>query len=201
MRAVLRLYSTNDTWHKPPELESVEVIERAGGGGGNATNGGGGGAAVQPRRIRASQLPDTIAIIVGPGGDLGLDGGPTAFGDLITAPPGLGADNGGTGGRSNMRGGNGGGPNQPGESVTSGVVALLAGGGGGAGSGSIGGASGLVPGGTSYPVLWQAGQTGGGGHTGQPGGFPAGGGGAGAPGAAGLLTLIEYLFEPTPTTP
>ncbi|WP_378736096.1 hypothetical protein [Nocardia brasiliensis] len=200
MRAVLRLYSANGTWHKPTDLESIEIIVRAGGGGGNATDGGGGGAAVHPRRIRASQLPDTIAITVGPGGDLGNDGGTTAFGDLITAPPGLGADHGGTGGPSYIRGGNGGGPGQPGESVTSGVVALLAGGGGGAGSGSTGGASGLVPAGTSRPVLWEAGQSGGGGHDRRPGGFPAGGGGAGAHGAAGLLTLIEYLFEPPPTT-
>ncbi|WP_069166802.1 hypothetical protein [Nocardia altamirensis] len=201
MHTVIRFYAANATWNKPTRLDSIEVFERAGGGGGNADSGGGGGAAVHPRRIRASQLPDTVAIIVGPGGDHGNDGGPTVFGELLAAQPGLGADHGGIGGQSNMRGGNGGGPNQPGRSVTSGAVALLAGGGGGAGSGSTGGASGLVPAGTSHPVLWQTGQSGGGGHTGQPGGYPAGGGGAGAHGAAGLLTLIEYLFEPPNPTP
>ncbi|NQE88713.1 hypothetical protein [Nocardia terpenica] len=201
MRTVLRVFTSNDTWHKPAGLESIELIVRAGGGGGNTTSGGGGGAAVHLGRIRAADLPDSAVVIVGAAGGLGADGGVSAFGNLVAAQPGRGGDSGGAGGLAVMRGGIGGAEGQPGESVSSGVVALLAGGGGGAGAGSVGGASGLVPAGVSRPPLWQSGQSGSGGNPGQPGGYPAGGGGAGAAGAAGVVTVIEYHYYPPAQPP
>lgn len=93
-----------------------------------------------------------------------------------------------------MRGGNGGAAGQPGQSVSSGVVRLLAAGGGGAGSGSVGGRSGFAAPAAGRPLWWQWLQSGAGGDAGQPGGFPSGGGGApNGAGGGGCVSVIEYL--------
>lgn len=192
--AVLRIYTSNDMWLKPAGLRALDVIVRGAGGAGNASVGGGGGALTinTARRLSPLELPASVPILVGAGGSAGGDGGASAFGDLFTAPGGTGGATGGAGGLTFAPGGKGGAAGQPGQTVTSGPVRLLAAGGGGAGSGSTGGGSGRVPGNTSHPMFWQWCQSGGGGHSGQPGGYPCGGGGAGAAGAAGLVTLIEY---------
>ncbi|MHD0301819.1 glycine-rich domain-containing protein [Rhodococcus erythropolis] len=207
-------------WVKHPRLQAVETIicRGAGGGGswpagtGNGYGGGGGGASRTDRRIGAFELPDEVEYQVGVGGNGGNstnrnggNGGDTWFGKLILVSGGLGASTTapGRGGDGIFRGGMGGTPTGRGESVTSGVIDYMAGGGGGSGGGGgTGGASGFVPGGTSYPQLWQTGQSGGGGNQRAAGGYPAGGGGGGnatgtpaGRGADGLLTIIEYLHE------
>ncbi|MFC9874890.1 hypothetical protein [Nocardia salmonicida] len=196
MRTELRVYTENDVWTQAPRLQGIELVGRSAGGSGSATVGGGGGAAIlTPKRIRAADLPLTVSVIVGAPGSSGGAGGDTSFGDIVV-PGGQGGSTGGKGGLlAGMRGGAGGTAGQPGESVSSAPVRLLAGGGGGAGSGSTGGRSGLVPAGGTSPAFWQHGQSGGGGNSGAAGGFPAGGGGAGALGAAGCLTIIEYYWE------
>ncbi|KXF56134.1 hypothetical protein AXA44_02560 [Rhodococcus sp. SC4] len=206
--------------------------------------GGGGGAVKTNKRIPAIRLPDAVVVTVGPGGgqtavagpnnwnwSAGHDGGDSSFGDILRAEGGQGGgqlnsgggdwNTGGAGGYSVMRGGRGGAYGAAsGESVSSGVIALLAGGGGG-GAGSYagtdyggtsgqgpGGSSGFVPQGYQYPYLWQVAQSGGGAPGGtsvnrvRTPGFPAGGGsggfgggGEGGPGAAGLVTVIEYLID------
>lgn len=193
LRTSLLVYTSTGTWMKLPSLQFVELVLRAAGGSGTNTGGGGGGAV--DKRIKASDLPDVLTVTVGVGGTAGEDGTPTRFGELLVAENGRGGLYGGDGGLSYMRGGSGGTSGQPGQSVTSEVVRLLAGGGGGAGLGSIGGRSGFTPANTSNPPLWQWLQSGGGGDTGQFGGFPAGGGGANAPGANGLCTVIEFHRE------
>lgn len=190
----LTVYTTTATWFKAESLQFVDVVLRGAGGGGSTDTGGGGGGAVD-KRIGHDELPDLLTVSVGAGGTSGEDGTPTRFGELLTAENGRGGLYGGVGGLSYMRGGNGGVANSAGQSVTSEVVRLLAGGGGGAGSGSVGGRSGFTPANTSNPAFWQWLQSGGGGNSGQFGGFPAGGGGAGAPGANGVCTVIEYHRE------
>jgi hypothetical protein len=201
--------------------------------------GGGGGAARTERRINASQLPATVDVIVGQGGaqtayadtgdwqwKWGNDGGESSFGDILRAAGGSGGGRqleenvnwnvGGSGGLSVMRGGNGGAYGAlDGQSVTSGVVTLLAGGGGGGaggpnagGNGGSGGSSGMVPQGWEYPEFWKVLQSGGGAPGGtvatpiRTPGFPAGGGGGGfggggpgSRGGHGLVTVIEYLYD------
>lgn len=245
-------YGANATWTKPPKLYAIELVIRGGGGGGASgvrhsvaanrwagPGGGGGGAVHSQKRIRAEDIPDVVAVTVGPGGGPtayapagdwgwipGNHGGDSAFGEILHADGGLGggwlldlsdarAEVGGYGGFSVMRGGNGGTRLSPaGESVTSGVVSLLAGGGGGGAGGpstggvsGVGGKSGLSSG--HLPVFWQTCQSGAGGvggTTSNPtpgsGGFPAGGGGGGVggggpglAGAAGCVTVIEYLYD------
>ncbi|MBF6460142.1 hypothetical protein IU433_13965 [Nocardia puris] len=192
--AILRVYTGDSVWSRPAGLRALDIIVRGAGGSGSETVGGGGGALTinTQRRISPLELPATCAITVGLGGTNGGDGGASSFGDLLIAPGGRGGLNGGGGGLTFAPGGRGGAAGQPGQTVTSGVVRLLAAGGGGAGSGSTGGGSGRVPGGTTLPPFWEWCQSGGGGHSGQPGGYPSGGGGAGAAGAHGLVTVIEY---------
>ncbi|WP_064075923.1 glycine-rich domain-containing protein [Prescottella equi] len=241
----MMVFTASGTWHKPPRCRAIELILRAGGGGGSSGifhpettkrlpgMGGGGGAAVVTRRINAFELPDDVPVAVGVGGaggrspssgslTFGGNGGESSFGDFAIVAAGRGGGDGyvfaaAAGGLSFLRGGHGGVNGSPGESVTSGVVLLMAGGGGGgSGAGYVngnplpsqgdGGWSGQVPPGVSLPSYWQACQSGGGGRGGgygalaQPGGFPAGGGGggdgggqAGANGAAGCVTVIEYI--------
>ncbi|MFE5699984.1 hypothetical protein [Rhodococcus koreensis] len=198
--------------------------------------GGGGGAVRTDRRISAADLPDSVDVVVGTGGaqtatapagdwvwNPGNPGGASTFGDILRAEGGTGGGPGGlngqlipgAGGLSVMRGGNGGALGGDGESVSSGVVSLLAGGGGGGsggpnagGNGGSGGSSGLVPQGWEYPEFWKVLQSGGGAPGGtvatpiRTPGFPAGGGaggygggGAGSRGGHGLVTVIEYLFD------
>ena len=192
--AVLRTYTGNATWTKPAGLRALDVLVRGAGGAGSASVGGGGGALAlnTQRRLSPLELPASVPVIVGIGGASGGDGGASAFGDLFAAPGGSGGLAGGKGGVTFCPGGNGGTAGQPGQTVTSGIVRLLAAGGGGAGSGSTGGGSGRVPGNTNLPVFWEWLQSGGGGNSGQAGGYPCGGGGAGAAGAHGLVSLIEY---------
>lgn len=194
LSTTITVYTSLSEWVKLDSLHAVEVVLRGAGGRGSSTTGGGGGAAVSAKFV-ASELPDTLTISVGSGGATDVTGADTRFGELLVAPGGIRGELGGEGGLSYMRGGRGGTNGTPGVSVTSGIVRLLAGGGGGAGSGSIGGASGFVPHNTSNPPLWQWNQSGGGGDSGQFGGFPAGGGGAGAPGGNGLCTVIEFHKE------
>lgn len=190
---VMRVYTTSATWTKPERLQRIDVLVRGAGGAGNADIGGGGGAAVHVERIRPADLGATVAVVIGSGGTSGGDGQQSIFGEIV-APGGMGGNNGNSGGVvAGMRGGSGGASGQPGGSATSGPVRLLAAGGGGAGLGSTGGKSGIVPANTGYPIFWQWCQSGSGGNSGQPGGFPSGGGGANAAGAAGVVTVIEYL--------
>lgn len=195
--AVMRIYTSTATWSKPTGLRALDVLVRGAGGGGSSSTGGGGGALAinTARRVSPLELPETVLVTVGAGGTGGGDGGGSSFGDLFAAPGGTGGTGGGAGGLTFARGGDGGTSGQPGETVTAGVVRLLAAGGGGAGSGSVGGGSGRVPGNTSHPIWWEWVQSGGGGNAGQPGGFPCGGGGAGASGADGAVTVIEYFTE------
>ncbi|BCF84514.1 hypothetical protein RQCS_40590 [Rhodococcus qingshengii] len=187
-------------WEKPDNLAKVDVVLRGAGGGGASSAsdgsggaGGGGGAAVEKLRIPAALLPDRVNVSVGAGGTSGGDGGDSTFLDL-TAFGGHGGNSDRLGGLSYMRGGTGGARGQPGESVTSADVRLLAGGGGGGGRGSIGGKSGRGFGNPLRPFFWEWCQSGSGGDSGQPGGYPAGGGGAGAVGGDGLVTVIEYFI-------
>ncbi len=134
--------------------------------------------------------------------------------------PGWDFDLGGPGGISFIRGGNGGAGGADGQSTSGGDIRIQAGGGGGGsgagytGSSTLrgpgeGGWSGLVAPNTTMPPYWKTLNTGSGGRGGSssaaatPGGFPAGGGGggnrgggAGAPGAAGSVTVIEYIEGP-----
>lgn len=191
--AVMHVYTSNTIWIKPQRLRRVAVLVRGAGGAGSTTIGGGGGAAVLLDRVNPDELADVIVVGVGIGGASGGDGTSSAFGDIV-APGGAGGINGGAGGLvAGMRGGNGGASGQPGQSATSGPVRLLASGGGGAGLGSTGGKSGIVAAGISNPTFWQWCQSGGGGNSGSPGGYPSGGGGANAAGADGVITVIEYL--------
>lgn len=212
--------TSSGIWLRHPRLYGIEtiIVRGAGGGGswptgsGNGYGGGGGGASRTERRIAAYELPEEVSYQVGIGGAGGNssnrnggNGGDTWFGDFILVSGGLGATTTapGRGGNGMFRGGMGGTPSGRGESVTSGVVDYMAGGGGGSGGGGgTGGGSGFVPGGTSYPQLWQTGQSGGGGNQRAAGGYPAGGGGGGnatgtpaGRGADGLLTIIEYLHS------
>ncbi|WP_280471019.1 hypothetical protein [Nocardia cyriacigeorgica] len=192
----MSVFTANGTWTQPARLLRIDVLVRGAGGSGSSTIGGGGGAAVLVEHIRPADLAETVAITVGHGGTAGGDGGDSLFGDYIRAPGGRGGLAGGEGGMvAGMRGGNGGTAGQPGQSVTSAPRQLLAAGGGGAGSSSTGGRSGLVPANTSHPIYWEWLQSGGGGHAGQPGGFPSGGGGANAPGAGGCVSILEYIQE------
>ncbi|WP_328439088.1 hypothetical protein [Nocardia puris] len=193
---VMHVYTTNDIWTRPERLLRLDAFIRSGGGAGSSTVGGGGGAAVLLERIPLHDIPASSAVLVGAGGTAGGDGGASQFMDVVV-PGGLGGLNGGAGGLvAGMRGGRGGTAGEDGESITNAPFSLLSGAGGGAGSGSrTGGRSGLVPPNTSAPSLWEWAQTGSGGNTGSPGGFPSGGGGAGASGAAGCVTILEYLRE------
>lgn len=201
--------------------------------------GGGGGAARTRRRIRAADLPASVPVIVGQGGGQtayadpgdwqwkwGIDGGASSFGDFLRAGGGCGGGRqfeenvnwnvGGSGGLSVLRGGNGGAYGSlNGQSVSSGVATLLAGGGGGGaggpnagGAGGTGGSSGFVPQGWQNPAFWQAVQSSGGATGGtvdtpiRTAGFPAGGGaggfaggGPGSRGGNGVVTVIEYLYD------
>lgn len=194
LSTTLHVYTANAQWFKLDTLVRVDLVLRAAGGPGSSSSGGGGGAAVT-KTITASDLPDTLSIIVGVGNADDVTGADTRFGELLVAPGGTKGALGGGGGLSNMRGGQGGTDGVNGQSVTSEVVTLLAGGGGGAGLDAIGGYSGFTPPSTSNPPLWQWNQSGGGGNSGQFGGFPAGGGGAGAPGGNGVCTVIEVHRE------
>lgn len=182
-------------WEPPSHCYKIDVILRGAGGGGSADNGGGGGAAVERFTIRAGDLEPPIAVIVGAGGTAGGDGQDSTFDELI-ARGGNGGLGDGEGGLSAIRGGRGGRVNHNGESASSDVIRMLAGGGGGAGRNSVGGRSGpFVASGQSPTFLWQTLQSGGGGNPNQPGGFPAGGGGAGwGSGAHGCVTILEYTY-------
>lgn len=184
----MTVFVASGVWYRSEKTSHVDVFIRGAGGHGNSTRGGGGGAALEKRRIPAIELPSELVVVVGPAGDAG----DSQFAEMV-APGGRSGTNGGAGGLSFMRGGNG--STEQGESVSSGILRLLAGGGGG---GYNGGSSGLVGPNVSNPPLWQVGQSGGGGDNSQPGGYPAGGGGIGAPGANGLVTVIEYFFERDP---
>lgn len=215
-----QVLTESGVWVKHPRLFAIDriIVKSAGGGGswpsgnGNGYGGGGGAISFTKRRIGEWELPATVDYQVGVGGAgatsasrVGADGGDTWFGDFIHSGGGRGATSvsPGLGGFGMYRGGMGGMPTARGESVSTGVISFGSGAGGGSGGGGgTGGASGFVPGGVSYPNLWQTGMCGGGGNQRAAGGFPAGGGGGGnAPsvpagrGANGLLTIIEYLYE------
>ena len=158
----------NHTWVKPtncPPNAQVEVWMWGAGGGGGASSsgavraGGGGGGGFQQRSFRASELPSTVACVVGAGGNAGTNivagtaGGNSTFGTFLTAY-------GGGGGFGNSAGGGGGGA---GGSTT-----------------SPGGSAAGVPGGVSSGLGF--GHSGGNGGTGPdqlPGNSIYGGGGGG----------------------
>ena len=202
----VRVFTVSGTWTKPERLVHVRLILAGAGGGGHTLSpggGGGGGAAVQSKWIAASELPETVDVLVGQSA-IGAAGGTSAFLDY-RAPggqPGTAAA-GGAGGIAPWRGGAGGAPGQWGETVSLLPIHLLAGGGGGAGSGDTwGGASGMNiredGSTTSAAPLFAAGvlQCGHGGSrdNNQSPQWPAGGGGVMQAGAAGVVTVIETTF-------
>lgn len=208
----VHVFTADGLWHKPARLVHVRLILAGAGAGGygppgwiDSASGGGGGAAVQSEWIRASELPDTVEVVVG-GSARNTDGGDSRFLDFRAPGGTVGAqwNDPGRGGLAPWRGGDGGAPNQDGESMSLIPITMLAGGGGGAGSGGAwGGQSGgnfLIDGSQSgtapllMPGLLQCGP---GGSIHQPATWPAGGGGAMQAGAAGVVTVIEttYVME------
>lgn len=168
-----KIYLSSGTWRKPAGLLTATPRATGGGGGGQAgsnaqpsgtglasggTGGGGGGASQDT--IAADDLPATVAITVGFGGDggepnpsplafglSGEDGEDSSFGDLVVGG-----------------GGHGGGPLSPAGSGGSGTLA----GGGAGGIGGIGPSAGQSTSAAPDGV--------------HPFGFPAGAGGAGGGG-------------------
>jgi hypothetical protein len=92
------LYTSNDTYIAPADIDYIEVFAvggGGGGGGGSAANGGGTGGAAG--RVQNEFYPaGTYAIVIGPGGAggaagaAGTSGTATTFGGVLTANGGNG---------------------------------------------------------------------------------------------------------------
>lgn len=94
----------SETWNKPAGLKRVKVTATGGGGGGcfaSSIRYGGGGAssATAVATFDADDLPDTVPLLIGKGGDAGVvvpvgatgqDGFATSFGTLVVVPGGGG---------------------------------------------------------------------------------------------------------------
>jgi hypothetical protein len=175
-------FTASGTWVKPSGLDddALVTVEAWGGGagGGNGMNyGGGGGGAYGIGRFRLVDLASSITVSIGAGGSIGVAGGTTTFGSLLTAHPG------GPGNNSGISGGYGGGG---GGSMGAGVAATsVSAGPGGRCGGGAGGIDGTVGADASTPF----GGGGGGGATLGGAGVLGGGGGGGGVGAGGPSLL------------
>ncbi len=109
-KVVTEIFTADGTFNKPAGVSVIQVVCISGGGAGaggsknvsqfsfgRSGTGGGGGAAVT-KIFKASDVPSSVAVIVGAGGvggvgigpdafnnNPGTDGGDTLFGDLVTA--------------------------------------------------------------------------------------------------------------------
>lgn len=180
-----------------PNDHIVRIQAWGGGGGGDAIRGGGGGAYVEIA-VRFADIASSVNVTVGGGGAVGLAGGASSFGFLLTAPPGNGPSGGfgGFGGGYSFGAGGASDPATPGQRAPD--VWGGGGGGGGSSSGGIAGAGGQGffggGGGGGFGVV--ANGAGGtstyGGNGGAPnvaGAAPGGGGGANAIGGRGEVRV------------
>lgn len=149
---IIRTYTSNATWTKPPNLKYiiVEMVGGGGGGGGCYNYGGGAGAAAGycKKIIAASSLNSTESVVIGLGGsggspqNPGADGGTSSFGSHCSATGGKGggaqntiinATNGSIGGIGingdiNFAGTNSGGATGSGQPVYCGASSVFGGG-------------------------------------------------------------------------
>jgi hypothetical protein len=172
-----RTYFANAVWNKPANTrqDQLIIIEAWGGGQSGSTDGGGDGGCYMRREFVASELPNSLAITIGVGGQYGgsdhVNGADTAIGTLVRAYGGgrkgnrdMGVFSGGIGARASA----GANPAIPPTPATFG---------GGGGNGQF----------TSNNGQSQFG--GNGGAYDQPGLVPGGGGGARANGAGGKVQI------------
>ena len=198
------VFETSGTLTKPAGLDDARMVfvESWGAGGGGAANVGGGGGGYNLLTLSGADLPSSVTVTIGAGGVVGVAGGNTTFGALLTAYGGGGgaAGIGGGGGGGELEaggvgaaggrigGGPGGGSVQPGLNAMSvyggggGTGTITAGTGGWAVYGGGGGAGGSGTGGASV-------HAGSGGAPGVAGQAPAGGGGSSATGARGEIRV------------
>jgi len=97
---IVRTYTTNTTWTKPPGLKYI-IVEMVGGGGGGGgcgyyAGGAGAGAGYCKKIIASNLLQNSEIILIGSGGiggsvsSTGGDGGTTSFGSHCSATGGQG---------------------------------------------------------------------------------------------------------------
>lgn len=105
------IYTSDDTWEKPPGARHILVQVQAGGGAGGGcvataassvcAGGGGSGGAYGESTLSANTVTDTVAITVGVGGTGGTgtggNGGTSSFGSYVSASGGVGGGTTGTG--------------------------------------------------------------------------------------------------------
>ncbi|MEW9304705.1 hypothetical protein [Labrys neptuniae] len=142
------VYTTSATWTNPtangasPDAEATIVGWGGGGGGGGVSStwggGGGGGGCSDPLVMRLGDLPASVPIVIGAGGDPGNPGGDTTFGDYLTAKGGSAGNSGAL--NSGAAGGAGGGSGRYASDGGAGATTSLSGrsserGGGGGGGG------------------------------------------------------------------
>jgi hypothetical protein len=215
--SAVRVYTSSDTWSKPPDLYGVYCkVQAAGAGSGGMTGsasqcgigGPGGGGEYAEGLILEASLGSTESVVVGAGGSAGSSGGDggaggdSSFGSHITCvggSPGLGGSSsatvpalgifGGAGGT----GGSGGDWRKPGERGTPGIA--LATGAPGRIAPSKGGASHM---GVQATVISDNNENGGPGKGyggGASGGQTAGAvSRTGAAGAPGIVIVFEYTY-------
>jgi hypothetical protein len=196
----IQVFTGNGTWSKPSWAKSVRVICQAGGGGGGsgrvsasgtaaAGGGGGGGGGRVTADFLAANLPASVGLTVGAGGNGGAaqatdstngnaggNGGASNFGTYAATQSGLGGGGGststGTAGASQSTGGSAGGAGGTGAGAAAGATA------GGATGGGAGGGISTAPaaaaGGSGGTHIMNNGRVG-----------PGGGGAIGAAGGAG----------------
>lgn len=207
---VSRVYTANDTWTKPANLEYiiVEVVGGGGGGGGttssNTGSGGGGGGGYSRELLAVASLGATEAITVGAAGTAGAgsggaggNGGTSSFGTVAFLQA-TGGTGGATGSSSSL--GGAGGVGSSGTLNIEGQDGGAGGGNSGAPAISMGGAGGnshYGGGGASTIVITNELAGVAGNNYGGGGGGSAdvnGGDAAGGAGAAGVIIVWEYYY-------
>lgn len=201
------IFTTSGTFTKPDGLDDNRLVilgAWGGGAGGGASSGGGGGGAYVDRIVRGSDLSSSVTVTVSTSAGVGVDGGNTTIGALLTAYGGATIGTGGGRQQSGAAGGllGGGTPGLPGPdpaATDGGIGENGGGGGGGGGSGTNGGWSergggggGSVSGtgGTSLGPYGPLGAGGAGGDDGVAGQPRGGGGGRNAAGGRGEAFII-----------